>query len=167
MMGRDGGSDSRLDECLELEPEPELIAAVRAWLRDLLEAWEMPEQADEALLVASELVSNAVLHARTTIQLRVACSDSTVRVEVYDENSRLPTLAPCPADATSGRGLSLVASLSSGWGIESRDDGKVVWATLGTAPADRAQDCLDLTDARNVDEALDQVTRLDRDREFH
>lgn len=104
-----------MDECLQLESEPKLVAAARAWLAELLDAWEMSEEVDDAVLVASELVSNAVIHARTSIQLRVACVDSTVRVEVFDENSRLPALAPCPADATSGRGLNLVAAMSTGW----------------------------------------------------
>lgn len=156
----------RMDECIELECDPELVAQARSWLRALLEAWETPEHLDDVVLIASELLTNAVLHARTSIQLKVSCQETTVRLEVHDENSRLPTLGSCPADATSGRGLALVASLATSWGIENREDGKTVWAEIGTATHDSPDDCVDLRQARSVDDAIGPGG-LDHDSRIH
>jgi anti-sigma regulatory factor (Ser/Thr protein kinase) len=147
-----------VDDCVELESDPAMVAVARQFVRDRLASWEALDYADDAMLVASELVSNAVLHARTDIQLRLACSRAGVRVEVFDENSRLPILAPCPSDATSGRGLALVSELATAWGVEKRDGGKVVWAEVGRTAEHVTDGCLDLRQANTVGDALDQVT---------
>lgn len=120
-----------VDDCLDLEPDPRLVVAARAFVESRLRAWEAADLLSDAVLVTSELVTNAVLHARTQIRLRVAAERSKVRVEVYDDNTRIPILASCATDATSGRGLVMVAALVNSWGIEQHGDGKVVWAELG------------------------------------
>lgn len=125
-----------MEECLDLDSRPELVRAARRFVERTLGAWEMPEYLDEALLVASELVTNSILHARTDLRLTLRSDGVTgVRVEVYDENSRMPNPAWAPTDATSGRGLNAVAVVASTWGAEDRGDGKVVWAQLGNRPA--------------------------------
>ncbi len=128
-----------MDDCIEFECDQRMAAVARAFVAGRLVAWEADEGIDEALLVVSELVSNAVVHARTAVQVRVLYDGAAIRLEVRDENSRLPALASCPVDATSGRGLALIGALSSSWGIELTGEGKVIWAQIGGSPC-RAED---------------------------
>ncbi|HET6965393.1 MAG TPA: ATP-binding protein [Acidimicrobiales bacterium] len=127
-----------MDDCIEFECDQRMVAVARAFVADRLSVWEVDQGVDEALLVVSELVSNAVVHARTAVRVRVQYDGVAVRLEVRDENSRLPALAPCPLDATSGRGLMLIGSLSSSWGIEHFGEGKVIWAEIRGDRADGA-----------------------------
>ena len=147
-----------MEECLDLESRPDLVRAARQFVRQALANWEMQEFVDDAVLVASELVSNAVLHARTGIRLTLSSEGlGAVRIEVYDENPRMPTTTATPLHATSGRGLLSVAALASAWGTEDRGDGKVVWARLGRDPAPGDRECMDLSGATTVDEALERI----------
>lgn len=148
-----------MDDCLEFESDPEMVAVARRFVRDRLAAWEATDHVEGAVLVASELVTNAVLHARTAVTLRVDTDGPTVRIEVFDENPRLPVAGPCPPDATSGRGLSLIAALADAWGMENRGDGKVVWAEIGAPEPDGPDDCLDVSGADSAEEALRQIGR--------
>lgn len=155
-----------MDDCLEFESDPEMVIAARGFVRDRLTSWEAPEHLEQALVVTSELVTNAVLHARTAIKLTVLVDSSTVRIEVFDENPRLPVAAPCPTDATSGRGLALVAAMANAWGIENHEDGKVVWAELGTSsrsdgPA--SGECVDLAGVDTVEAAFGRIRDHDPD----
>lgn len=152
-----------MDDCLQLESNPEIVTAARRFVRDRLSSWEATEYVDAALLVASELVTNAILHARTSIELKLVLDGPTLRVEVYDENPRLPTLAPCPPEATSGRGLALVANLAASWGMENRGDGKVVWAVLGDTGPEPDDDCVDLSGVDTVEQAFREIRRSDPD----
>jgi anti-sigma regulatory factor (Ser/Thr protein kinase) len=140
-----------------LEADPGLVRAARQFVRARLRGWERGDDADEAVLVASELVTNAVLHARTLIRLTVVVNEARVRIEVFDENTRMPVIAAIDSDATSGRGLALVAATADSWGIEQRDDGKVVWAEIGHAGPAQEQDCVDLTQIDTIDHALREI----------
>ncbi len=154
-----------MDDCLEFESSPEMVLVARRFVRDRLDAWEVTEHNDSVILVASELVTNAVLHARTAVTLKLEVHGSTIRIEVYDENPRLPVVAPCPPEATSGRGLPLVSAIARAWGMEHRADGKVVWAEVGPASEEPAgpDDCKDLTGVESVDQAVEQLRRTDPD----
>jgi anti-sigma regulatory factor (Ser/Thr protein kinase) len=83
--------------------------------------------ADVVVLLTSELVTNAILHARTDIELVVRCESATIRIEVDDHSPRLPVPRHAAADASSGRGLTLVNLMSGAWGVEERPSGKAVW----------------------------------------
>ena len=112
-------------------PEASSAGAARRFLRAELDQLHVGEPPAEAtVLLTNELISNAVLHARTDMELRVRTEDDVLRVEVHDGNSRRPSPSPTPADATSGRGLHLVESLAERWGVEGTPDGKVVWFEL-------------------------------------
>ena len=82
---------------------------------------------DVIVLLTSEVVTNAVLHARTQARLTVLVTKNKVRVEVVDGDSREPVPRQARAEDTSGRGLQLVDVLSSRWGAERVGDGKRVW----------------------------------------
>lgn len=77
-------------------------------------------------LLATELVTNAVLHGRSDVGLELHLNGA-VRVAVSDENSRIPHPVENDPDALDGRGLLLVSGLSSAWGVEERPIGKAVW----------------------------------------
>jgi anti-sigma regulatory factor (Ser/Thr protein kinase) len=85
---------------------------------------------DAAQLVASELVTNAVVHAGTAIDLTLRLVGSTLHIAVRDGGTGRPHVADVDESAESGRGLMLVDALASSWGTFFPDAGKVVWATV-------------------------------------
>lgn len=93
-------------------------------------AWVDSPCNGEFLLCISELVTNAVLHARSPVQLHVMREGNTVRVRVHDNDPTIPVLRNPSVDATTGRGLYLLDRLASTWGVESETTGKVVWFTM-------------------------------------
>jgi anti-sigma regulatory factor (Ser/Thr protein kinase) len=116
-----------------LRPEAGSAAAARRFVREAMGAATAPDLVDSASLVASELVTNAVLHADTAIRLTVILLDGGgVRVEVKDESPAPAHLRRYSPDSGTGRGLVMVQALSGRWGVEAtEDDGKTVWAELG------------------------------------
>ena len=88
--------------------------------------------ADAVVLLTSELVTNAILHARTDIGLVVRREAATIRVEVDDHSPQLPVPRNAAADALTGRGLTLVDVMSGAWGVEERASGKTVWFEVPT-----------------------------------
>jgi anti-sigma regulatory factor (Ser/Thr protein kinase) len=89
-------------------------------------------QSELAELLVSELVTNAVLHARTTITLEITAVPDGVRVGVLDGAARGPRPRDFSLEATTGRGLTLVESLASAWGTNPTADGKQVWFELSS-----------------------------------
>lgn len=94
--------------------------------------------AEDALLIVSELVTNAVRHGRPEVVLHLETTSDRVRIEVHDASDELP-LVPVDqpaADRPSGRGLLIVAATASDWGIARRTGrpGKTVWAELRLDP---------------------------------
>jgi anti-sigma regulatory factor (Ser/Thr protein kinase) len=80
-----------------------------------------------AVLLVSELVTNAVVHARATICLTVNTDANWVRVEVEDQGRGRPVLRPATQDQLEGRGLQVVDKLATDWGTERHTNRKVVW----------------------------------------
>lgn len=87
------------------------------------------------MLVVTEMVTNAVLHAATPSELRLRYADGVLRIEVADGNPSPPRPRPATAGDESGRGLLLIETLSQAWGCDAADSGKVVWAELTASPA--------------------------------
>nr|WP_246314741.1 SpoIIE family protein phosphatase [Kineococcus aurantiacus] len=85
---------------------------------------------ETAVLLASELVTNAVVHGRSDARLRVVASPRSVHVEVGDDNDRVPVLQTHDDDALSGRGIWLLETAATRWGVREEPIGKVVWFTL-------------------------------------
>lgn len=85
---------------------------------------------DVASLLASELVTNAVLHARSAVHVRLRADGSRVRVEVRDASSAPVSPRHFASDAATGRGLLLVSELAAAWGSDAGPDGKCVWFEL-------------------------------------
>ncbi len=88
---------------------------------------------DDAKLLVSELVTNAVVRALSPVELRVIESVRSVRIEVHDRSPHVPSPADAGPDAEHGRGLSIVDRLADRWGTDRGDaDGKAVWFELTT-----------------------------------
>ena len=83
---------------------------------------------DEATLLVSELVTNAVLHGAPPITLEIECDGSAgMRIRVSDGSEAEPSLGHAGVDDESGRGVALVDVLSDAWGVDPTPNGKVVW----------------------------------------
>jgi PAS domain S-box-containing protein len=99
----------------------------RRVVREVLDAAGRGEWIEAAELAVSELVTNVVLHARTDATLSISVGPAQVRVEVRDRSSALPHRHRYGEQATTGRGMALVASMTSACGATALPDGKVVW----------------------------------------
>lgn len=125
-----------------LPPEPGSAPVARTFLRECAVEWDLLPLLADAQLAISELVTNAVIHARTPLVTSVSCADGVFELAVFDGNPTLPTLRPAGADrhadvvdtAASGRGLLLIAALAAEWGVSPGSDGKAVWARTPTPP---------------------------------
>jgi len=146
MTGRHGGAGvrGRLHRRLsrgDLTAVPE----VRHALRDLLGKWPDPDEgataadvADVAELLASELVTNALIHTEHGAVVTATVEDSRLHVEVQDFMAGLPVsdVPSAPDLGTSGRGLILVERLADAWGVRTAQGvGKVIWFELHAGAA--------------------------------
>lgn len=127
---RDGAAVEamRRSERVDLPAAPTSGALARDVLRRLCTAADVSQDTREtALLLATELVTNAIEHGGPPAVLDATVLDRVLRVAVADTS----TVAPAPRRASElderGRGLFIVDSLASRWGTEPRDDGKTVW----------------------------------------
>jgi anti-sigma regulatory factor (Ser/Thr protein kinase) len=103
------------------------VKRARDFVGSALAELDLPDAVPDAILVVSELVTNAIVHAGTDITVRVRSVDSDVRVEVEDGSSALPELRILSSGASAGRGLLLVEHFTKQWGAEATPSGKVVW----------------------------------------
>jgi anti-sigma regulatory factor (Ser/Thr protein kinase) len=117
---------------LELGGEADAPARARSFLRSALEQVD-PDLVADAASVVTELVTNAQLHGAAPVVVRASFDGPLVRLEVQDAGRHLPVLPVGSAEAMTGRGLVLVAGLSSAWGVRpsAEGPGKVLWAELG------------------------------------
>lgn len=100
--------------------------AARRLLRMALDGHQ-PAATEDAVLMISELVTNAVRHTRALLLVLITVHGHMLRVDVSDDNPALP-VAPSPEHyATNGRGLRIVDTLADRWGITPTADGKTVW----------------------------------------
>lgn len=119
---------------LDLDPVPASVGVARQFIREVL-ADAGDDTRETVLLLASELVTNAILHARTPVQLGLLLDGEDVLVSVADRRSDHGDLAPKSHSRTrpGGRGLRLVADLSESWGAVNHAAGKTVWFLLPAA----------------------------------
>jgi anti-sigma regulatory factor (Ser/Thr protein kinase) len=113
-----------------LQPKPQQVAAGRRFTRDTLTAWQHTELADTACLLVSEILTNAVHHARHTIGLHLHHTAREIIAEITDDNTQLPQPSPPAAAGEGGRGLTLLDALAGTWGARPSSTGKSVWFTL-------------------------------------
>ena len=119
---------------MRLAPHPTAPRASRDFVSRTLLDWKLSKHIAATNLVVSELVTNAMTHAGTDIDLTVAEHREAIRIAVRDHSPELPVERPGGL-GEHGRGLTIVANLSSAWGVlPHTEGGKVVWAVLDARP---------------------------------
>jgi serine phosphatase RsbU (regulator of sigma subunit)/anti-sigma regulatory factor (Ser/Thr protein kinase) len=119
---------------LTLGGEPDAVPKARRFTAQSLAA-EPEHLVEDAEQVVSELVTNAILHGAEPVTLRILRGEHALRLEVEDSGRTIPVVSLPSTDMMTGRGLSLVAAIASGWGVEESLVGKVVWAELAEEPS--------------------------------
>lgn len=122
---------------IALACDPRSAHEAREFTRRTLRGWDLEDLLDDALIVVSELVNNAITHAGSESELRLAISAAALWMEVADRGSGTPDPLPPSATRPHGRGLELVDALTASWGVQPARDGsgKLVWAEMLRAPA--------------------------------
>jgi anti-sigma regulatory factor (Ser/Thr protein kinase) len=123
---------TELQHCrVRLAAGPAAAGEARSQVRAAIRDWGLPVDPDVAVLLASELVTNAIMHETgETITLGIRCFRGRLRVDVYDTSRSFPVVTDAAGDAETGRGLMLVATLASEWGFYQTPAGKAVYFTL-------------------------------------
>ena len=120
---------------VRLTREPAAAAEARSQVRTAIRAWKVPVDPDIAVLLTSDLVTNAITHGNgETVTLGIRCSRGHLRIDVYDTSRSLPIAVDEPAGTENGRVLVLVAALSADWGSFRTPAGKAVYFTLAFQP---------------------------------
>ncbi|MGO8893369.1 MAG: ATP-binding protein [Streptosporangiaceae bacterium] len=120
---------------LRLTREPSAAAEARSQVRAVIRAWKVPVDPDIAVLLTSDLMTSAITHGEgETVTLAIRCSRGHLRIDVYDASRSLPMTMGEPAGAETGRGLVLVAALSTEWGSFYTPAGQAVYFTLAFQP---------------------------------
>lgn len=118
---------------IHLPAQPTSAAAARRHVKAVIDAWDLGIDAYIAALLTSELITNALMHALSedeTIQLEITSAANWILVCVHDSSRSEPVLMRTPPDAEDGRGLQLLANLSTDWGFRQTATGKAVYFTL-------------------------------------
>jgi DNA-binding NarL/FixJ family response regulator len=117
--------------------DPRSAREAREFTRRTLQQWGLDGMLDDALIVVSELINNAITHACSESELRLAVSPAALWVEVTDRGSGTPDPLPASDTRPHGRGLELVGALTASWGVRPAGDGrgKLVWAEMLRQPA--------------------------------
>jgi len=106
---------------------PASVARIRRFTAEACRTTAPAVDADTVALLVSEVATNALVHGRGRVRVRVRKTLAGLRVEVHDGNPVLPSRRRATPMDEGGRGIALVEALSSGWGAESTADGKNVW----------------------------------------
>lgn len=128
----EAGAAAETPDQAVLELPHDVVAAreARSVVRELLQSWGYGALVDDAVLVVSELVTNAVEHAASAVAVVVNRSGDGVRIEVRDEGSGVPQERRASESAEAGRGLMIVSALASAWGVDAGPPSKTVWVEL-------------------------------------
>ncbi|MFI1470049.1 PAS domain S-box protein [Streptomyces wuyuanensis] len=118
----------------ELPATPASVSRARAFLAKSLVDWGCAQVADDAQLLVSEVVTNAIQHGQGPVRLLMRRNSTELTVEVSDHSHHPPQPRLASADDESGRGLILVETLAGSWGVRPTDDGKTTWFTLLLEP---------------------------------
>jgi anti-sigma regulatory factor (Ser/Thr protein kinase) len=122
---------STLTASVDLLPVSASVPAARHLTVDLMRAWGVPQDRDDAALLVTELVANVVDHVQgASLTLELAVSDGWLRIAVVDGSSIRPVVRELEKEQPRGRGLLLVQAIADRWGSEDHRGGKRVWFEL-------------------------------------
>jgi anti-sigma regulatory factor (Ser/Thr protein kinase) len=120
---------------VRLTARPAAAAEARSQVREVIWAWQPPVDPDVAIVLTSDLVTNAIRYAADgTVTLAIRCGHGQLRVDVDGTTSTGPVWADTPADARIGPGLILVATLADEWGFYRTPAGQAVYFALAFQP---------------------------------
>lgn len=113
---------------------PASIASVRRFAVEACRAHGLDALVDTVALLVSEMATNALVHGagqvQVQVQVRAARNGRRLRVEVADQSPQMPVVRRPGLLSEGGRGLALVESLATDWGMQRQDGGKAVWFEL-------------------------------------
>ena len=118
---------------IHLPAHPSAPGSARAFVSRALVGWGRQGDVEVAVLLVSELVTNAIQHAASDVDVEIRRGPNGIRVVVHDRSPRVPLRVVGDSRRDRGRGLELVEALSAAWGVEPSegdDDGKGVWFDL-------------------------------------
>ena len=126
------GTRARFESAtMRLPVGPDVVSRARSFTREILGRWGCGEVVDDAALLVSEMVTNAIRHTDGKSVLKLQRETGRVRITVTDTETRPPSPnMRFEPTATSGRGMHLVDALAAAWGVEPTGSGKSVWADL-------------------------------------
>ena len=121
-----------------LDPSPSSASEARRLVREAVTSVDRTDLLEVGELLISEVVTNAVVHAGTQVEVEVSAGPDGLRVEVSDGSRRLPAVRTQATLAGTGRGLHMLEQLVDSWGVQVRGAGKTVWFVVssGEGPAD-------------------------------
>jgi hypothetical protein len=139
----------------------ESVRAAREFLAATVEDWQADDLEWPLIQSVSELACNAVIHAKTLFTVTLEELDAGgYRLGVTDASPRLPQPRHYGAESTTGRGLRLVEQMSRGWGVETTEASKTVWAEFDASPVINF-DVDGLLDAFDVDDPSESSAKTD------
>lgn len=117
---------------LHVTPDAAAISAVRAFVRECCVDWGVSESSDTAVLLASELATNAVRYASMPVTVWLGYRTDRIVLSVEDASHDSATVRAPSVTDEGGRGLLLVDALAERWGEREVPTGKLVWAEIAT-----------------------------------
>ena len=124
-----------VERAVVIEPGPHGPAQARRVVEACAEQLGLADEADDLVLLVSELVTNAIRYGAPPVELRVQADPHTVTVTVADRSPVPPLHREADDSAEGGRGMALVDLLTDGHGVRPEPDGKAVWASVRRRPA--------------------------------
>jgi anti-anti-sigma factor len=125
----------RVGERLALGPVPTAARAVRAFVGEVCDRWGLQELVEPAALLASELVTNAVVHAGTAAELCIELRGPRLHVAVHDQDPNPTRLLAAKKGTDRRLSLLVVDQVASAWGVrQDKAGGKTIWCTLELPP---------------------------------
>jgi PAS domain S-box-containing protein len=121
---------------MRLPPQPPSVAEARTRVRALLQECDREDLVETAALLTSEVVTNALLHAGTDIDVAARVDATGLRVEISDGSPHLPSPRRYAATAGTGRGLLMLESMVDDWGVRRHRAGKTVWFRISVSEND-------------------------------
>lgn len=126
--------DPAREACVHLDAEVVSLGVGRRFVAQKLREWNLDEQRIEPIvLVANELVANAVVHAHSAPVLSIEESGSDLLLRVADTSPDPPVRRDATSAVEGGRGLILIEGLCDRWGVDPQPPGKIVWAEFTDA----------------------------------
>ena len=132
----DEHNDPTREFCQSFCSDPSSAAEIRKFVREACSGVLSQEDLDAAVLLTSELVTNAMLHTDSEqVEVRIRFGPGTIRIGVRDDDAASPAPSAPSREETSGRGLQIVETLSDTWGVDYTEcGGKCIWFSLSPAP---------------------------------